>query len=841
MNVRTLALSALWVCGCGDNLAPPSASPDGGPIASCQAAEPGILEPVWMAGHTGPRMELGSFGKPDAVLVDPSGIVLAGDEDPDYEELHLFELDSSVDELMALADLGADPGPGGTGPLEFRGISGLARDAMTGRIYVVEQGNDRIQLLDPVTPVAAPYYQHAGFMGQAAADPDNPSDGEFVRLQAARVDRLGRLYVSDDARGYHPRARRDVQVFSPDGTFLFKLGDTSYGDSPGQNGRLGEPENFVLDEWNNRIYVCDELSREVAVYRYDDRSYLGRIGGFRGIPNGIDIDRHGYLYVVDEGDDEESAIRVIDPNTGQELYRFGARSEADDLRPGTFHSPDTLTIDRQLGLIVIADQGHDRLQAFSLAQVQARACIASARLIAPAVVRAGQPFPIRLERFGPEGYTDRSRLRERASLRAVDDAGQPVELFGDELTLHTGMGATMVTASATGRTTITADLAGLMAEVTVEVIDDPPDVEVVSGVLTDPGIHWSSAQPVRLSGTVVIGAGTTVTVGPGASILMDGDARLVVRGALIARGRAEAPIHIGAWRHLDSWQQIRVEPAGRLELIHTLVSGGGEAERVGHCCAPILHATDAVVELAEVTITGSDNKGLLGDDGADVWVSRSLFTGLGMGIEMSLADLRLDGSVLSRFEGVDDNDALYLRGADNSFEILGSTLADAGDDLLDTLASSPLIDGCMIYGAVDKGLSLDAGDPIIRNTLVAETALGIAIKNIRSAQSSALIESSTVARSSDACLTVFEADGATVEPKLVRSVLADCGEVVRTSYDPADIQLTDCVVNGELPNVSQAGTLMADPLFIDPPRDYRLHPLSPARVDRPDGPAGWSP
>ena len=840
-----LALACL--AGCGDNLPGPrpGLEPDPDAAGSCQIAAPDLVEPLWIAGEAGPREELGAFGKPDAIWIDARGVLLAGDEDPDHEELLLFDTRSDRpaergDPLTPLADLGADPGPAGSGPLEFAGIAGLAENRRTGLLYVVEQGNARVQRLVPLAPFAPPYYASAGWFGVRAPDPDAPRDGELVRPQAARVDRLGHIYLSDDARGRAPGARRDLQVFSPDGDFLFKLGDPSYGPRPGVDGRLGEPENFALDQVRDRIYVCDELTREVVVYRYSDRSYLTRFDAARGIPNGIDVDQHGFIYVMDEGTEEEPpAVRIFDPDTLEERWSFGAGSGEDDLTPGAFRSPDTLVIDQRHDLLVVADQGHQRIQGFSLSELQSRACIASARLVAPAAVQTGGAITLRLDRLGPTGAADRSIPRERARLsaRRIDD-GSPVALEPAELELHAGVGVASVRApgAAEGELEITASLGGLRATGRVNLID-AFGVQVVSGPLPSDLLHWRSGLAVYVVGEAVVPAGFTLIIEPGVTVLLEAGARLRVDGALLAEGTADFPIQLAAADPDAPWAQLHLRGAQPSVMRHVLVSGGGDTPRLHHCCGPVVRLEGAELLLEDSVLTGGAGKGLLAEAGSRLAIRRTAISRMGMGAELIDTDAVIEDSHLTGFAGPDDNDALYLRG-ETRYEITRTVMADASDDLLDTLAASPILRGCMIYGAGDKAVSLDAGDPIIEDTLIAEAPLGIAIKNVRSERSTALVRRSTITAASDACVSVFDADGAEVLPVLEQAVVWDCGDTFRTAYDEADLTVNGSVVQALPAGAAGDGNSTEDPLLLDPPRDWRTHPLSPAR-QRPGGPAGW--
>ncbi len=345
----------------------------------CETTDELVVEPIWIAGATGVRSDVGTFGRPDAIHLTPEGILLAGDEDREFEEIHLYDVrtenpDVRSDMLAPLVDWGADPGPGGSGSMEFRGVSGFAQHPETGDLYVMEQRNYRIQVFNQSDPAdEPPYFTFDRFVGTRAADPDAPNDGEFVRLQAGRFDSEGRLFVSDDAKNAVETSRRDVQVLDTDGTFLAKFGDGSYGPL-GEEGNLQEPENFVIDEERNRIYVCDEGPEAILVYTYDDFSFVTRFTT-GGLPNGIALDQHGLIYVMTEGESSETHVQVYEPGTHFPISRFGAYSEEDDLRPGYFNSPDTLLIEPEFDLLIIADQGHDRVQGFRLSEIQDLACL----------------------------------------------------------------------------------------------------------------------------------------------------------------------------------------------------------------------------------------------------------------------------------------------------------------------------------------------------------------------------------------------------------------------------------------------------------------------------------
>ena len=249
----------------------------------------------------------------------------------------------------------------------------MARDEASGSLFVVENRNARVQVLSRLEE--APFYAYEREIGFKSEDFEVSQPGEFHTPQAARTDSMGRLYVTDDAQcACSGAARRDVQVFTPAGEYLSVFGDGPR-EGVGTLGNLAEPENFVIDEVRDRIYVCDEVPEDIAIFRYSDHSFVRRFGDLIGNPNGIDMDASGNLYVVDEGNQLTTTVRVYEPDGLTEIYNFGDISAEDDLTGGYFNSPDTLIIDIEQDLLIVADQGHDRIQGFSLSEIRAAGCI----------------------------------------------------------------------------------------------------------------------------------------------------------------------------------------------------------------------------------------------------------------------------------------------------------------------------------------------------------------------------------------------------------------------------------------------------------------------------------
>lgn len=792
----------------------PDAAVEPPEVPECELNED-LIEPVWVAGEAGPPEALGAFGKPDAFFIDPRGYLIAGDEDAAYEEVHVYALgDGPV--LEPLVDWSANPGPGGAGPFEFRGISGFARDADTGRLYVAEQGNDRVQLLRPIDD--APFYEHEGFLGRAAPDPDNPADGTFVRLQALATDALGRLFVTDDARGSPAGVRRDVQIFDRDGAYLDRFGDDREGDV-GVGGNLSEPENITLDEASDRIYVCDEATRNVAIYRYTDREFIQRLGGFVGEPNGIDVDRYGYVYAVDQGGRDVGAfVRVFEPGRLTQVFRFGGWSETADMTLGLFNSPDTLVVDEERDLLVVADQGHKRIQGFRLSEVQARACLRTLRVSGPSKAVRGSTVTLRVEVLLPGGGLDRWRFRREASVGGVP------------FTIHNGQG------------TVTVPAAELLT-VRAGALTATHAVEFVEPVAAE-GLVWDGA--VRVAGVVNVPAGETLRIEAGTLVVLDADARIEADGNIVVAGTEAEPVGFVASDPEAGWGQID-HRGGRALYRNAFFSNGAHAfwernDEFRHCCAYHLRAREGRIELNRTVIADSPGKGLLTFD-AEVVVRGAIFQRLGHGAELVHGTAVIEDSLFAGFRGADDNDGIYLseKDAPGEFNLRGVIIADADDDGLDTENASPVAVDLVVYDIVDKALALTGGSPVFRNCLATGARLGIKHDDkFRTARNEPLFENCTIAGNSETGFRGSERAGldaeAEIYPTFLRSVIAsNGGESIIHDWPLDQVTLDDSLVDAAPDGVVVREPLAGVATFLSKARrDWRLHPLAPGA-----GRVGW--
>jgi DNA-binding beta-propeller fold protein YncE len=806
--VATLACCALGACG--DNL---PATPDGGipDPDPCVPEAPSVIAPVWTAGAEGTQGQVGRFGKADALLLDPSGVLLVGIED--FQEMALFDVDAVADGVAPpIADVSG-----------WQSIAGMSLEPSTGRLFVVELAADRVRVMDLADdPRQAPYLTQVATFGTPAADPDAPGPGEFVRAQTVEFDSQGRIYVSDDGKEDGATGARDVQVFAPDFSYLSRFG----------RGDLQEPENFVIDEARGRIYVADEGAGDIVVFRFDDHNVEARFGEFDGIPNGIDVDQDGTIYVMDEG---AGQVILFDPTTLQEIYRFGASSEKEDLTPGTFNSPDTLVVDQARGLVLTTDQGHHRIQAFDLNDVRARACTAplEVAVLAPPRVRLGSRFTVQvsLERGGRP-----VRLPLRGARARID---------GELVDLTAGTGGRALTAEALGVRTIEIEAGGVTTSVEVEVVD--PAARALTGALTGAALSWSPDDGViTLTGAATVAAGETLSIAPGTLVAMGPGATLTIEGDLDARGTAAAPISIFAADPAAEWDTI-AHVGGTATYEHVRFSGGGSGDSLGHCCTPMLRGDGTTLALRHVMFSDTYAKALYARLG-DVEITDSVFARIEMGVEIGRSDhTTVTDSVFTTFTGPaggdNDNDGLYFH-EEGGYTVARCVFADATDDLLDLEYASAVLTDVIFLGAEDKAVSINGGHAAFTNALFADSLIGLGLKDDRALEPATPTCTRCTLAGNGTGLAISQRNNApsVIEPVFTDSIVWANQADITTAFTFPEITLDHCVIADPL-GTTATSTLSEDPRLRDPATaDYRLADGSPAATaSTTGGPVGWAP
>jgi streptogramin lyase len=267
---------------------------------------------------------------PTSVTTDPEGLKLTStteynSETGQIKETHGVGEESTLTYATKFGEAGSEPG-------KFSSPSGVAIDS-SGNLYVVDQGNNRVEKFDPEGKLLAAF----GKTGTAA--------GELKEPRGIAIDSHGNLYVAEAGNSR-------IQKFSPEGTSLQLIGKKGTG-----AGKLKEPSAVAIDAAGN-IFVADTGNNRVQEFSPEGTSIktVGKLGSEPGQfkePQGIALDASGNILVADTGNNR---IQKLSPE-GTPLTHFGELGSG----AGQFKAPEALVLD-SAGHIWVADQGNSRAQ-----------------------------------------------------------------------------------------------------------------------------------------------------------------------------------------------------------------------------------------------------------------------------------------------------------------------------------------------------------------------------------------------------------------------------------------------------------------------------------------------
>jgi streptogramin lyase len=177
----------------------------------------------------------------------------------------------------------------------------------TGYVYIADSGNYRIQVFSP----------NGQFLFKIGRTDGNTGtgNGEFSQVEGIAINSTNYVYVADT---FNNR----IQVFAPDGTFLYKWGSGGgNGSSGSNNGEFYYPEGLTING-TGHVYATDSENNRVQVFTSTGQ-YLFNMTGFTGYPKGIAFNSTGQIFVTDYSAD---LIRVFEPN-GTYLYSWGGSGQ----------------------------------------------------------------------------------------------------------------------------------------------------------------------------------------------------------------------------------------------------------------------------------------------------------------------------------------------------------------------------------------------------------------------------------------------------------------------------------------------------------------------------------
>ncbi len=174
--------------------------------------------------------------------------------------------------------------------------------------------------------------------------------GQFMRLSAIALSRDGDVYALDSRKS-------TVQVFSPERIPSPLIEVSSPSDSV---NLMGEVKIKASDVCWSRGTLYAVSSEDNAVYIIEGNSIKRVIMGKGDFelkrPSGIAVDRDGYIWVVDTGNDR----LVKFTEEGRPVAKYGVSGS----REGHFSSPLGIYISPK-GIIYVADKGNGRIQMLS--------------------------------------------------------------------------------------------------------------------------------------------------------------------------------------------------------------------------------------------------------------------------------------------------------------------------------------------------------------------------------------------------------------------------------------------------------------------------------------------
>jgi DNA-binding beta-propeller fold protein YncE len=234
-------------------------------------------------------------------------------------------------------------------PHPFNVPSDLATNPQ-GNLYVLDAGNDRIQVFDP----EGHFMRMWGKSGSGEGEFNfSREDGNLIG--AIALDTQGSVYVADNAN-------QRIQKFDPQGKFLMEWGGKGTGD-----GQFLSPIGITVDQQGN-IYVIDDSRDEVQKFDKTGKFLLkwgshGSGDGQLNFTGQLEADPQGNIYIADFANHR---IQKFD-SQGTFLVKWGTPGKA----PGQFNDPGSLAIDAYGQLYVTEYAAHPpenyRVQVFDSA------------------------------------------------------------------------------------------------------------------------------------------------------------------------------------------------------------------------------------------------------------------------------------------------------------------------------------------------------------------------------------------------------------------------------------------------------------------------------------------
>lgn len=250
-----------------------------------------------------------------------------------------------------------------------------------------------------------------------------------------------------------------------------------------------------------------------------------------------------------------------------------------------------------------------------------------------------------------------------------------------------------------------------------------------------------NCSPYLALGSTVILPGVQVVVDAGVELWFPEDADLLVQGGLAVNGSLENPVILrnNSAFGSASWGHLKFdESTGINELNNIVLEGATKGDHPVHDRAALV-AWFSTVSLEGATLTSNHENPIYAEH-SDVLLSGSLIHSEVSGdlINIKYGQAHIEDCLFVGNEQ-SDTDAIDYDEVDNgvirnteisSFYGLNSDGIDLGEE-----SDEVLVEGCLIHHCTDKGISIgQKSSAIIQNNTIAHCALGVAVKDLGSAQ-----------------------------------------------------------------------------------------------------------
>ncbi len=216
----------------------------------------------------------GSEGKGNGQFDYPCGVTVDGDD-------NIYVVDSNNHRIQKFTPNGehiASVGSYGGNKLQFQYPVGIGFNHTNNKIYVSDQYNNRVQILDTKLATSKVFSAEGSANGQIKL----PWDVAF--------DSDGNAYIADSDN-------HRIQVFSSEGQYLRKFGSQGSG-----RGQLSGPSSVAIDK--DRVYVVEYGNHRVSIFTTAGQflhcfGNEGQEQGQLNEPWGIAVDDNGFVLVSD--------------------------------------------------------------------------------------------------------------------------------------------------------------------------------------------------------------------------------------------------------------------------------------------------------------------------------------------------------------------------------------------------------------------------------------------------------------------------------------------------------------------------------------------------------------